>query len=63
MIIRFAKAAPEEVRSMFVDLFDESKDVYERISSFKMQSTILLEKYGDGAKQHYQYENVITTYL
>lgn len=35
MIIGFAKAAPEEVRSMYMDLFDESKDVYERIGNFK----------------------------
>lgn len=26
MIIGFAKTAPEEVRAMFIDLFDESKD-------------------------------------
>lgn len=30
---------------------------------FKMQSTVLLEKYGNGAAQHYQYENAISTYL
>lgn len=63
MIIGFAKAAPEEVRSMYMDLFDESKDVYERIGNFKKQADGLLEKYGNGAKQHYQYENAITTYL
>ena len=33
MIIGFAKTAPEEVRSMYIDLFDENKDVYERTSS------------------------------
>ena len=37
--------------------------VYERINAFKMQSTVLLEKYGNGAAQHYQYENAISTYL
>ena len=63
MIVGFAKAAPEEVRAMFIALFDESKDVYERINSFKLQSSILLEKYGNGAAQHYQYENAISTYL
>lgn len=63
MIIGFAKAAPEEVRSMYMDLFDESKDVYERIGNFKKQADGLLEKYGNGAKQHYQYENAIATYL
>ena len=63
MIIGFAKSAPEEVRAMFLSLYDESKDVYERMNAFKMQSTVLLEKYGNGAAQHYQYENAISTYL
>ena len=63
MIVGFAKAAPEEVRTMFIALFDESKDVYERMNAFKLQSSILLEKYGNGAAQHYQYENAISTYL
>ena len=36
MITGFAKTAPEEVRSMFIALFDESKDVYERIDAFKL---------------------------
>lgn len=63
MIVGFAKAAPEEVRAMFIALFDESKDVFERIDAFKLQSSILLEKYGNGAAQHYQYENAISTYL
>lgn len=63
MIVGFAKAAPEEVRAMFVALFDERQDVFERMNAFKMQSSILLEKYGNGAAQHYQYENAISTYL
>lgn len=63
MIVRFAKAAPEEVRAMFIALFDENQDVYERIGTFKQQSSVLLEKYGNSAAQHYQYENAISTYL
>ena len=63
MLLSFAKSAPEEVRAMFIDLFDESKDVVERIEDFKFKSTVLLEKYGNGAAKHYQYENAITTYL
>lgn len=63
MIVGFAKAAPEEVRAMFIDLFDESKDVFERMNAFKLQSSILLERHGNGAAQHYQYENAISTYL
>ena len=63
MIVNFAKAAPEEVRAMFIALFDETKDIYERISSFKQQADVMLVKYGDGAAQHYQHENAISTYL
>ena len=63
MIQSFAKTAPEEVRAMFLALFDESKDVVARIMAFKDQSSILLERYGNGAGQHYQYENAVSTYL
>lgn len=63
MIKGFAKAAPEEVRAMFIALFDESSDVIERILTFKSNSSDLLEKYGNGAHQHYQYENAVSTYL
>lgn len=63
MMSEFAKAAPEKVRAMFIALFDESRDVFERMDEFKHQSSVLLEKYGNGAAQHYQYENAISTYL
>ena len=61
MIIEFAKMAPEEVRSMFLDLFDEGKDYWERISEFKQKSGELVKRH-KGA-QSYQNENSITTYL
>ena len=63
MIVDFAKSAPEEVRAMFIALFDENNDVFERIEAFKLHSLILLEKFGDGAVQHYQHENAISVYL
>ena len=63
MITRFAEIAPEEVRSMYIELYDESKDLYERVANFKNKSNTLLERYGNGAAQHYQYENAIMTYL
>ncbi|UNL85272.1 AAA family ATPase [Priestia koreensis] len=63
MIQNFAKTAPEEVRAMYIALFDESKDVVTRIIKFKDMSSILLEKYGNGAGQHYQYENAVSIYL
>ena len=62
MIQGFAKEAPEEVRAMFIALFDESTDLIERILTFKEKSNDLLEKYSDG-NQHYQYENAVSTYL
>lgn len=63
MIEVFAKTAPEEIRAMFIALYDESKDIYDRIKGFKDQASIMLEKYGNGAAQHYQYENAISVYL
>ncbi len=63
MILSFAKTAPEEVRAMFIALFDENTDVVTRIISFKDMSSLLLERYGNGAGQHYQYENAVSTYL
>ena len=64
MIIRFAKGAPEEVRSMYTYLFDETKDLWERIAYFKQHSNALLKAYDkSGSLQHYQRENAIMTYL
>ena len=63
MIISFAEAAPEEGRSMYMELYDESKDLCERIANFKNNSNTLLERYTNGAAQHYQYENAIMAYL
>ncbi len=63
MITLLAKAFPEEVRSMFINLFDENKDLVERTEAFKNQSAVLRVKYGKGASHHYQSENAISTYL
>ena len=63
MILQFAGIAPEEVRVMFQELFDESLDVFKRASRFKLESSKLLELYGNGAAQHYQNENSISIYL
>lgn len=63
MIEGFAEDAPDKVKMMFVALFDENKDVVERILNFKDQSEQLLKEYGNDAKNHYQNENSISTYL
>jgi len=63
MIQSFAEKAPEEVRGAFIALYDESRDVVERIQTFKAQADVMLEKYGDGAISHFQKENAISVYL
>jgi MoxR-like ATPase len=64
MIKGFAEADPEAARSMFLDLFDEDRDLVERIAKFQADSDVLREKYDDGSwKQHYQNLNSLTTYL
>ena len=63
MIIGFAEAAPEEARGAFIALYAESHDVIERIEAFKAWAEMMLEKYGNGARQHFQTENAITVYL
>ena len=62
-IINLSKLYPNEVRRMFIELFDENKNIYERISSFKEQAENLFEKTGNKDNRHYQTENAITTYL
>ena len=63
MIEIFAEEAPDKVKMMFVALFDENKDVVERILDFKEQAEQLLKDHGNDAKNHYQNENSISTYL
>ena len=46
-----------------MDLFDESKEIYERMKEFKSQSAAFLDKYKLEAKNHFQDENAISTYL
>ena len=63
MIVEFAKIAPEEVRAMFIALYDESEDVYKRIAAFKEKAKYLHQTYRKDAVSHFQDENTITTYL
>ena len=62
-IINLAKLYPNEVRKMFIELFDENKNIYERISTFKENSEALFKKSEETDNRHYQTENAITTYL
>ena len=62
-IISFSERNQDKVRKMFSELFDESKNIYERISTFKENSEALLKKSEETDNRHYQTENAITTYL
>ena len=62
-IINLSKLYPNEVCKMFIELFDESKNIYERISTFKENSEALFKKSEETDNRHYQTENAITTYL
>lgn len=64
MVINFAKADDEAVRSMFQNLFDESQDLATRVDAFQTSSEELRSKYDDGTwRNHYQNTNAISTYL
>lgn len=64
MVIEFAEADDQETRHMFRVLFDESRDLLERVEQFKHKAEELRQKYDDGTwKNHYQNTNAISTYL
>lgn len=67
MIHVFSEMNPETVRGMFMELFDENREYYERINTFKTKSDQLLNTWEERSKRegraHYQDENAITTYL
>lgn len=62
MLSSFAQKEPETVRAMFVDLYDESKDLQDRISNFMFQADEL-HKRNPGGKSHYQGIRAISVYL
>ncbi len=64
MILNFAKADDKTTREMFADLFDESRDLAERIKAFMQTADELKEKYNDGTRSnHFQNTNAVSTYL
>jgi len=64
MILKFAAADAEAVRSMFLDLFDESKDLAARVEKFVSTADRLMEEYNDGTwRNHWQNINSVSTYL
>lgn len=63
VILQLADQFPEEIRGLFANLYDESKDLYLRIKEFKDQVKIIHDKQQNKGKNHFQTENTITTYL
>lgn len=73
MIFNFAQKEPNATRKMFEVLYDESKNLSERIDYFKSESDRIREKYDTELKltdpnskgwgMHYQTDNAISTYL
>ena len=64
MIYEFASADPEATRAMFINLYDETKDLLERVEQFESEAERLRMKYDEGSwKQSYQNSNSISTYL
>ncbi len=64
MIRDFATADPEATRAMFVNLFDESKELIDRIEKFMSDAEEMRVEHNSGSwKNHYQNANAISTYL
>lgn len=64
MIINFAKADNEATRQIFRVLFDESRNLAERVEEFQNNVEAIRVKYDDGTwRNHYQNTNAISTYL
>ena len=62
MIQVYAEQDQEAVREMFIDLYDESKPVTDRIARFQVSAQSLCDRLSPG-KQHYQRPMAITVYL
>lgn len=62
MVIQYAQDDTEAVRAMFLNLYDESKDVTERILQFQSSAQDLCDRLSPGY-QHYQRPMAITVYL
>lgn len=62
MMIQYAQDDAEAVRAMFINLYDESKDVTEHILQFQSSAQDLCDRLSPGY-QHYQRPMAITVYL
>lgn len=62
MIQVYSEQDQEAVREMFIDLYDETKPVTDRIARFQVSAQDLCDRFSPG-KQHYQRPMAITVYL
>lgn len=68
-IVAYSAIDADRVRTMFADLFDETKDVYERIPRFKSEAAAFRKEYLSELKEqkrdngYYQDEKAISIYL
>ena len=64
IILKFSEIDDDAVRSMFRNLFDENRELKDRIRQFQLLSDNLFSKLADTTEQgHYQSTNAISTYL
>lgn len=62
MMIQYAENDAEAVRAMFIQLYDETRDITERVLKFQSDAQDLCERLSPGY-QHYQRPMAITVYL
>lgn len=63
MLKRYVSDDPEFIRSAFRRLFDESRDLVERIDLFKSDIKVAHQKRPKDERNDYQSDNAISTYL
>ena len=62
MVKEMSAVEPETVRKMFLDLYDESQPLADRVIRFRKESDRICDQYWP-EKMHYQDFNAISTYL
>ncbi|MCD8283100.1 MAG: AAA family ATPase [Prevotella sp.] len=63
MITEMSQVAPNEVRDAFKALFDEGRDVVERIHAFERSADKIKDTHMSNVGKHYQDDNAASTYL
>ena len=62
VINQLANERPEEIRQLFINLYDETKNLTERVKSFNKETLKIYRDLGE-TLQHHQDERSIATYL